>query len=322
MKLWRSTPRRSAPPWWFLALLGLYAVLELSFNHHLLQASSGGLPQREVLEDLESWARIISGLGLAFWLLRALLIRMHSPWLALLLSVTIGITLMWHLQRWLVDTIVAQASDADKRMSLYAQMLAPEAMAGRVQVKGLPLVQPESLSEASRGTWDALLPAITLGLTPQDLQSVQAERPSPANLDLGAGEGEGHLLTDAYRRAVMVPIALGVSLLFGLANLCLWVSLVLQRAWRGRRSPAPWQQRAVFFALWVSVLVWSWSWLAEEVESKGYREVARPALRAEQPLLSPFVEWSLRAVPAWQGTTRWMHETLLRGYGFRRLTAV
>ncbi len=145
------TPSPQAPPWWFLGLLGLYAVLELSFNHHLMQIASGDLVTLEALEDLEFWARIISGLGLAFWLLRACLPRL------------------------------------------------------------------------------------------------------------------------------------------------------------------------LFLALWALALGWSWTHLGEDLQSPGYREVARPALRTEQPLLAPFVEWSLRAEPAWQAPTRWLHQTLLGSYGFGRL---
>ncbi len=313
------TPSPQAPPWWFLGLLGLYAVLELSFNHHLMQIASGDLVTLEALEDLEFWARIISGLGLAFWLLRACLPRLRSPWLALLLSAAVGITAMWHVQRWLVDTIVARASEADKQMSLYALALVPEALAGQLRVRGQSLVQPERLTEASRPAWGALLPAITLGLEPQDLQRASAHLPALATVDLGAGEGEARLLTDAYRRAVMVPIALGVSLLFGLANLCLLLTLVVHKLGGRAALRRPWAPRLLFLALWALALGWSWTHLGEDLQSPGYREVARPALRTEQPLLAPFVEWSLRAEPAWQAPTRWLHQTLLGSYGFGRL---
>lgn len=310
---------RPLSPWWFLILLAAYAVLELSFNHHLMQVSSGSAFDLASMEDLEFWSRLISGLGLAFWLLRLLMRRLRSPWLAALLSVLVGVSFMWQFQRWLVDTIVAHASEIDKRMSLYAQQLGPETMAGRVQVQGLPLVQPERLSEAIRPAWQALLPAITLGLKPEDLEPLDAaaqDRKMRAGL-VATQTLPAQLLDDAYRRTVMVPIALGVSLLFGLANLCLLLSLLLQRA----SSPgAPtWRQPLIFLLLWLALLAWSWSWRADDVQTTGYRQVAGPALRAEQPMLWPFVEWSLRAEPAWHAPTRWIHQRLLGGYGFKRL---
>ncbi len=310
---------RRPPPWWFLVLLAAYAVLELSFNHHLVQVSSGSTFDLASMEDLEFWSRLISGLGLAFWLLRLLMRRMSSAWLAGLLSVLVGVSFMWQFQRWLVDTIVAHASEIDKRMSLYAQQLGPETMAGRVKLRGLSLVQPERLTEASRPAWQALLPAITLGLKPEDLEPVDAaarKRKTQAGLALTQAL-PAQLLDDAYRRTVMVPIALGVSLLFGLANLCLLLSLLLQRS-AGPAAPA-WRQPLVFLLIWLALLAWSLGWRADEVQTAGYRQVARPALWVEQPMLWPFVELSLRAEPAWYAPTRWMHQSLLGGYGFKRL---
>ena len=58
-------PSPQLPPPWFLTLLAAYAVLELSFNHQLMQASSAALVDPDSLRDLEFWARVISGLGLS-----------------------------------------------------------------------------------------------------------------------------------------------------------------------------------------------------------------------------------------------------------------
>ena len=238
-----SIDARDARPWWFLGLLAAYAVLELSFNHHLLEVSSALEPNGGALEDLEFWARLISGLGLSLWLTRSFLRRGMRPLLAFVLSVGVGVTLMWHLQRWLVDHIVAQASLQDKQMSLYAQQLAPALLGGQLLVRDKPLVPFDQLPADSRPVWRALLPAITLGLTPTD---IQADGLHTAMNNAQALPDQW--LTDAYRRAVMVPIALGVSLLFGLANLCLLLSLVIQRCWP-RAVAQAWRQALVFFFL-------------------------------------------------------------------------
>jgi len=256
---------------------------------------------------------------LAFWLLRLLMRRLQSVGLAIFLSVLVGVGFMWQFQRWLVDTIVVRASEVDKRMSLYAQQMGPDTLAGRVQVQGLPLVRPERLSESSRPAWHALLPAITLGLKPEDLEPQDpASQASKSRAGLIATQAlPQQLLDDAYRRTVMVPIALGVSLLFGLANLCLLLSLLLER--RAPASAPPWRQPLVCLLIWLGLSAWSLGWRADEVQTEGYRRVAGPALWAEQPLLWPFVEWSLRASPVWHAPTRWMHQNLLGGFGFKRL---
>ena len=307
----RPDPSSQAPPLWFLALLAAYAVLELSFNHQLMGVSSAALVDPEALRDLEVWARVISGLGLSLWLMRALLRRGLAPLLAVLLSVLVGIGLMWHLQRWLVEAIVERGSEQDKQMSLYAGQLAPALLGGDVTVRGQRLLDAGELSPPALQAWQALLPATLLGLQPHELhvREVQAW--------IGAAALSPQPLNDAYRHAVMVPIALGVSLLFGLANVSLLLSLVLQRCAPRRIAAARGRPFALFLLLWLGLLSASWVALADEMQPRAYREITRPSLRAAQPLLWPFVEWSLRAQPAWQEPTRWLHETLLSNYAFR-----
>ena len=305
-------PSHQAPPAWFLALLAAYAVLELSFNHQLMRASSAALVDPDALRDLEFWARVVSGLGLSLWLMRAWLRRGLKPLLAVLLSVVVGIGVMWHLQRWLVEAIVERASEQDKIMSLYAGQLAPALLGGEVTVRGQRLLEVGELSPPALQAWQALLPATLLGLQPHELQvrEVQAW--------IGNATLSPQPLSDAYRRAVTVPIALAVSLLFGLANVSLLLSLMLQR-WGPRRIAALASRPvAVFLLLWLGLLAGSWLTLADEMQPRAYAEITRPALRSAQPLLSPFVEWSLRTQPAWQEPTRWLHETLLANYAFRR----
>lgn len=299
------------PPFWFLALLLAYAVLELSFNHQLMVASSAAQVDAAALRDLEVWARIISGLGLSLWLMRALLQRGLAPQLAVLLSVLVGIGLMWHLQRWLVDAIVERGSEQDKQMSLYAGQLVPALLGGDVTVRGQRLLDEGERSPPALQTWQALLPATLLGLQPHDLQVQQVQ------VWIGAAALSPQPLNDAYRRAVMVPIALGVSLLFGVANVSLLLSLVLQCCAPRRIPAASGRAFTLFVFLWLAFLSASWLAMADEMQPRAYREITRPSLRAAQPLLWPFVEWSLRAQPAWQEPTRWLHETLLFNYTFR-----
>ena len=57
---------------WFLLLLACYTVLELSFNHRLLELA-GDLQWKATsvqLNDIEIWGRVVSGLGLGLLLMR------------------------------------------------------------------------------------------------------------------------------------------------------------------------------------------------------------------------------------------------------------
>jgi hypothetical protein len=52
------------------------------------------------------------------------------------------------------------------------------------------------------------------------------------------------------------------------------------------------------------------------VASPGYSQIARPALWQEKPFLALFVDWSLRAEPAWSDPVAWVHRELLRDFRF------
>jgi len=69
---------------------------------------------------------------------------------------------------------------------------------------------------------------------------------------------------------------------------------------------------------WVSACL-SWSLTAGNawVDSPAYREVARPALWQAKPYLAPFLDWSLRAEPAWSDLLVWIHRELLLDFDFR-----
>jgi hypothetical protein len=52
------------------------------------------------------------------------------------------------------------------------------------------------------------------------------------------------------------------------------------------------------------------------VSSPSYTQVSRPALWTNKPFLAPFVEWSLRAEPAWANPVAWVHRELLQDFQF------
>ena len=284
-----STSLPSQP--WFLFLLAAYAVLELSFNHRLLELTGGMLSGVDAaqLHAMELWARVVSGLGLALLLMRALDRFIPSRvWLVLSCG-GVGLVLMWHLQKALVDAIVASANEQDLQMSVYAQFSTGEALKGRIELRGHGVLAGPAAPEL-RPVMGALWSSSVLGLSPDDLDVTSGAAQLAGRWLISAPTHKQ--MRDAYRKAVMTPVALGSSLLFGLLNLCqlfAGVSL-LGMAWLGalqlRQRLAPWM-----LPCWVAACL-SLSWWSDNlwVQSPGYDLVARPAVWQGKPFMAPFVE--------------------------------
>lgn len=303
---------------WFLILLAAYAVLELSFNHRLLELTGALLSGVDAghLHAMELWARVVSGLGLALLLMRALDRFIPSrAWLVLLCLAT-GLLIMWHLQKALVDAIVASADEQDMQMSVQAQLSTGEALKGRIELRGREVLTGPASPEL-RPVMGALWSSSVLGLSPQDLEVVSGAAQLANHWLISAASPQQ--MRDAYRKSVMTPVALGASLLFGLLNLCqLFAGVsVLCMAWL---APSRMAQRWARWMLpgWIILcLCMSW-WPGNAwVQSPGYSLVARPALWQGKPFLAPFVEWSLRAEPAWSDPVAWVHKVLLADFDFR-----
>ena len=304
--------------WWFLALLAAYAVLELSFNHRLLEmaSSAAGADRAKYLSDMEVWARLVSGMGLALVLMRFFDKRIPSRLLLLVSCSLAGLLLMWQLQKAVVDAIVARADEPELRMSAHGYLTTAEALKGRIELRGKAVLMAPA-SDELRPVFEALWSSTVLGLEPQDLE------PTAGAMQLSslwfALKPSADQQRQTYRMAVMTPVALGSSLLFGLLNLCQLFSglimLVLDKILPLHRPrPGGWMLIA-----WLSLcLILSWFPANAWVDSPGYRGVARPALWENQPLLAPFVEWSLRAEPAWVNPVAWMHRKMLADFDFRK----
>lgn len=315
--LYRKSSSLPLQPW-FLGMLAAYAVLELSFNHRLLELAGGLLTGVKVehLHDMERWARVVSGLGLALLLMRWLDRSIRSRlWLVLGCSAA-GLLLMWHLQKAVVDAIVERADPADLQMSVQSLVTTGEALKGRIELRGQPVLQgpaPATLRPVMNALWSSSV----LGLSHDDLEVTSGAAQLAGGWMLNAPSPQQ--MRDAYRKAVMTPVALGASLLFGLLNLCqlfAGASLLLMT----RLGAMGLRQRTQHWLLpaWVAVCVGMSLWPGNAwVESPGYSQVARPALWQGKPFLAPFVDWSLRAEPAWSDPVAWVHRELLRDFDFR-----
>lgn len=314
MKL-SSAPLHFQP--WFLSLLAFYAVVELSFNHQLLDmAGDVHLRLNETqMHQMEMWGRGVSGMGLTLLLMRWLDERLRSRLWLMLVSAVVGFSTMWFVQKQLVDTIVSRADQEDLAMSLKAQLTTQEALLGRVLLRGEPLLQ-ERVPPTLEPVVGALWASTVLGLSPDDIDNTSGAAQLMSHFVAPAFTGQQ--LRDIYRKTVMTPVALGASLFFGLLNVCqLMAGLV--GLWMLRWQPAEQFKRWHGWLLPVAVglcLVLSWWPENEWVVSTGYQTVARPALWQEKPFLAPFVEWSLRAEPAWSDPVAWVHRELLQNFQF------
>lgn len=303
---------------WFLILLAAYAVLELSFNHRLLDlAGDLQLSATPVqLRDIELWGRIVSGLGLALLLMRWLDSLVRSRVLLLLVSCSLGLVCMWHLQKALVDTIVSRADQQDLMMSWRSQLSTQEALNGRILLKGEVLLNQPAPADI-RPVMSALWASSLAGLSPDDLDTESGA----AQLMGGffAPQITPGQLAAAYRKTVMTPVVLGASLMFGLLNMCQFFAGVVALTLTLARRDA-WLKHCKFWLLpSLSVLCVALSWWPGNVwtTSPAYRLVASPALWADKPYLAPFVEWSARAEPAWADSVAWVHSALLQDFEFR-----
>lgn len=305
---------------WFLLWLAVYSVVELSFNHRLLELAGDlhlGMTESR-MQNIEIWGRLVSGMGLSLLLMRWLDARLRSRLLLICVSCLVGFITMWHVQKQLVETIVSRADQEDLIMSLKAQTTTQEALNGRILLRGETLIEgpvPSTLQPVVGALWASSV----LGLSPEDIEINSGAAQLMSNFFMPNFTPQQ--LQNIYRKTVMTPVALGASLFFGLINLCqLFAGLVglllmaIHEANRLRRWQ-PW----LLPVITVVCLALSWwpdnAWVA----SSGYGQIARAALWQEKPFLAPFVEWSLRAEPAWADPITWLHQQLLQNFPFEDL---
>jgi hypothetical protein len=302
---------------WFLFLLACYTVLELSFNHRLLELA-GDLQLRATtaqLNDIEIWGRVVSGLGLALLLMRWLDKWVRSRFLLLLMCSVLGLFSMWHAQKALVDTIVARADAQDLTMSWRSQMSTQEALNGRIFLRGETLLTNPAPPDI-RPVMSALWASSVAGLFPEDLDS------DSGAVQLMSGVFAPQItqaqLVAAYRKTVMTPVVLGASLLFGLLNLCQLFAGLIAWGLKALRQDRLLQRCRFCLLPSLTLMCMALSWWPGNVwtESPAYRLVASPALWTEKPYLAPFVEWSVRAEPAWADSVAWVHRALLQDFEF------
>lgn len=289
-----------------LALPVAYLIVELAFNDQLLRTLGDTAPA-DVLSGLEFWGRVISGVGLGILLHRGLTSRLTPRLAGWLISIGVGVLVMWHVQKALIDHLVEAASPQDKRASVALAVLAPKAGQGALLTPaGQKLVTMETIG-LHRNIVEAMFPAAALHAPQREqllLQWLMTAGHAPA-----AGVQPAQVEDNAYRNLIVAPLVIGLSLFFALVNLSVAASFVVcARKPRWRLWVA-----VVLVLLLVGVSMLSGNAL---LDAEGYRSALRPGLWEQAPVLAAMVEWSARAATCWAPVSQWVHEHLMFGYGF------
>jgi len=302
---------------WFALVLVIYALVELAFNHRMLELTGGVLSNQD-LDGLQFWGRLIAGFGLSMLLLRWLDLRMKQRWQALVLSFTLGMTLMWHFQKILLDHLVANAPEAEKKLSIYLLNIADLGAAGQLTFQGQALGRPE-MAISVRESIKTLLPAAALGASLTDFQAPNSGwgAQTPA-LPMSASPD---LLDNAYRNTITPPIALGLSSFFGLLNLAQGMGLALLIILRRKGQPrwASWLRRHLLALTAAMTLGLTLGHRDAFLDSAGYTQHLSPIMWQHNAVLAAFIAWNLRAETAWYPLSDWAHHRLLGGFLFNKL---
>ena len=309
-------PARMQDHAWFAGLLVLYSFVELSFNHRMLELTEVALSVGD-LDGLQFWGRLIAGFGFSMQLLRWLDLRMAIRWKAVLVSFALGMTLVWHFQKIVIQHLVDVAPDSEKMASIYSQYAAELGAQGQLRINGAPL-GTANMAPNVRESVKALFPAAALGTPFSDFEV-------PA-LD-GAGQlpvlpisPTPEMLDNAYRNTVTPPIALGLSSFFGLLNLAqglgLGVILALNRhtyaRWAGflRKHLLP-----LSLALMLGLSAMHHN---SFTDSTGYASHLSQNMWQHNAVLASFIAWDLRAEPGWYGLFETVHHQLLHDFSFAK----
>ena len=302
---------------WFAGVLVLYALVELSFNHRMLELTDVVLSNSD-LDGVQFWGRIIAGFGLSMLLLRWLDLRMAQRWQAVLLSFAVGMTLMWHFQKMVIDHLVDSAQVEEKRLSVYLLNIADLAAQGQLRIHGVPL-GTENMSPSVREAVKTLFPAAALGTPLVDFEAPAsgwvAQAPAlPTSVS-------PEMLDNAYRNTITPPIALGLPSFIGLLNLAqglgLCVLLLLRR--QGHPNWAAGLRKHLLALTAAMTLDLTAMHHDEFIDSPGYALHLSPHMWQHSAVLATFIAWDLRAEPAWYALSNWAHHHLLRGLTFTKL---
>lgn len=319
---------RSSTTFRSLAALGLpaaYVVLEFSFNHRLMTLTTDFVDE-QVLQGLEFWGRLLSGIGFGLLLFRMTRTRLSlrqstaGLLLRLALSLLLGVVLMWNLQKWITNQWVSTASEDDKRAAWVLGALASQAGQGRLTtLAGEPLLQAKPTGAEAQLT-SALFPAASLYVDQREAQLAawMATRAVPVAWSGSSGSGgpgpvalPATQLDNGFRNLIIPPLTLGFSLFFGLVNLVQLGVNVVPGMTEGVRR---WAASSLLAVL---VLV-SATHASPFLDSSGYKRSMQANLWTGDHALALLTEWSFRSVALWHPMSEWLHSKVLQDFAFRK----
>lgn len=300
----RSVPRHV----WFYGLLIplVYLIAEFSLNHHLIEVLDETVTD-DILEGLEFWGRVISGLGLGLLLQRLLSFRRGNTVIGLFASLVVGVAVMWNVQKALIDYFVEIANAKDKQAAIALAWIAPKAADGSLQTLAGDKVLLSEVSGMERNIVLAMFPAAALHMKDREEQLARWLERSDLGSDFSGVSDQ--MANNAYKNLIVPPVAMGLSILFALVNLSAGVAFVLgviQRRWRSAVMGI-----ALGVCLAVSLIPQS-----ALLDSPGYRHAFREGLWESKPVLALLVEWSYQASHAWGQVSTWVHHYLAFDFRF------
>lgn len=318
MRVSSSPSSKVTSNWWLLYFFTLaYTSVEFAFNFQLLNISVD-LVSDDVLLGLEFWGRILSGLGLSLVLYRNSTAVKISNGLRYALCLVIVIALMWHVQKWITDYLVTQASIEDKEVSLILAMLSTKAAEGKLKTKAANTFFTEPAQEQDRKIAASLFPALAL-YAPNRIEQVSTwSEMSPGQIKglLALNDSEVRL-SNAYRNLIIPPLTLGISIFFALLNLAQWLGMNL-RIFQSRLGISSLQIRLVTSCLFIVLLLYSFISPSSFANSAAFKEELNPALLANDPVLAVLTNISAHAVPNWYFLSSWCHDNVLGGIQLKR----
>jgi len=300
---------RDLSQWIFGVLVPLvYLVIELGFHYQLINITAETVND-ETLSGLEFWGRVISGFGLGLTIYRLSFAKFEKKLFPLALCLVSGIIVMWNVQRELTQYLIDSANTEDKIASVALSVLATQAAEGGLKtLKGQPVVSPE-ITSFEKKLVKALFPAVALH-SDDRAEQINAwlyqvpENPAAIYPTYFTPE-------NAFKNLIVPPIAIGLSVFFGILNLSLLLSFFVEVVHE--------EYRLVSRALILSLLILiSTQPIQGGIISDGYEGAMRSGLWKNDPALAFLVEWSGLASPAWGSVSRLASETLLGGYAFKK----
>ncbi len=293
-----------------LVLPLVYLLVELSFCNQLMH-SLGDPSEPDILSGLEFWGRLISGVGLGLLLNR--LVGARLPWraLGLVLSLALGILVMWNVQKALIEYMVQAASPQDRQAAQVLVAVASQVGEGRLRtLAGDPLLAsvPRAIE---KNILVAIFPAAALHVQPREPQFAQWSQAAGAMSASAGVQLDDHedQASKAYRALIVAPLVIGLSLLFALLNFSLALSFVLCVA-RPRWRPV------AAGLIGASLMTASLAAAHPLLDAPGYARSLGPALWEQSPALAVMVEWSGRAGMQWAPSSEWVHRHVLWGFDF------